>query len=230
MESSVIKNSYTTGYVHGTNIVGGIAGGVDDSAITNSYATGNVGERDDQNVGGIAGGVTGNSVIKNSYATGYVSGDFRVGGIAGTVLENSAITDSYATGNVSGNGGVGGIAGTVLEHSAITNSAAINGSVMGSDRVNRIVGYIDGGGNTISNNFALSGMRGGKNYNGTTNSFTDSGDQSYHGTDKSDDLLKMQSTYSNAVNGDGFGGLGWDFNDVWKIDEGNSYPILKWQE
>jgi hypothetical protein len=46
--------------------------------------------------------------------------------------------------------------------------------------------------------------------------------------------LNTQSTYSNTVNGDGLGGLGWKFggNDAnpWKMPAGGSgYPILYWQ-
>jgi hypothetical protein len=73
-------------------------------------------------------------------------------------------------------------------------------------------------------------MAGGANYNGATNSFSNDSDKLYRGTDKPDAQLKTQSTYSDAVNGDGSGGLGWDFDNIWKMPKNGGYPILKWQE
>jgi hypothetical protein len=48
-------------------------------------------------------------------------------------------------------------------------------------------------------------------------------------TSKTDNELKTKATYEGAVDSDGLGGLGWDFTNIWKIDEGSGYPILKWQ-
>ncbi|MDR1911243.1 MAG: hypothetical protein LBQ52_02705, partial [Helicobacteraceae bacterium] len=217
------------GGVKGPYCVGAIAGCVDDnSSITNSYSTGNV--SGDNNVGAIAGYVHNNSSITNSYSTGDVSGtgDY-VGGIAGAV-GSSNITNSYSTGNVSGIGRygyVGGIAGYVVG-STIENNAAINQEINGSAKVNRIVGDISG--SDVQNNFALNTMttsRGG--------GFSDAGDPRHRGISKSDSDLKSQSTYSNAINGDGLGGLGWKFgNDednpwVWGAFDGYPYPTLYWQ-
>jgi hypothetical protein len=104
----------------------------------------------------------------------------------------------------------------------VTGNAAINPSVSGASDVNRIVGYIDGG-NTTSNNFALNTMT----VTGKTNGNA--------GTSKTITNLKTQSTYSNPVNGDGNGGLGWKFgndeNNPWKIDpyKNNGLPYLYWE-
>jgi hypothetical protein len=55
-----------------------------------------------------------------------------------------------------------------------------------------------------------------------------------HGIDRSEGQLKTAATYSDAVNGNGLGGLGWLFgNDdehPWKMPDGGGYPILYWQE
>jgi hypothetical protein len=208
--------------ITGGQYVGGIAGYVYGGSISNSYATGNVSGTG--RVGGIAGWVDGGSTISNSYATGSVSGTGSVGGIAGYVYDGS-ITNSYATGSVSGTGVyVGGIAGYVDGDSAIVqNNAAINPLVTGSSDVNRIVGGIWSGSSTISNNFALSSMSGGVN-----GSFSSS-ETKYHGTGKpADKFIAPTDLYSGFIDGDGNGGLGWDFINIWKIPNGG-YPILQWQ-
>ncbi|MDR1977046.1 MAG: InlB B-repeat-containing protein [Campylobacteraceae bacterium] len=224
IDSSSITNSYSTGSVSGGNDAGGIAGNVArGGTITNSYSTGSV--SGGSYVGGIAGYLYSDSTITNSYSTGSVSGTgIYVGGIAGTAEQNSSITNSYSTGSISGgSNGVGGIAGHLGPRSSITNNAAINPSVSSGIYVNRIVGSIYGSGITISNNFALNTMT----VTGSTGNNA--------GTSKTITNLKTQSTYSNPVNGDGNGGLGWKFgnNDAnpWKIvsNKNNGLPYLYWE-
>ncbi|MDR3177860.1 MAG: hypothetical protein LBT96_02630 [Campylobacteraceae bacterium] len=220
-----VANSYSNGSINGNRSVGGIVGGVTlNGNVANSYSTGNISGT--QKVGGIVGEVIRNGNITNSYSTGNISGNEQVGGIAGNA-NGGNIANSYSIGNISGDNWVGGIAGRVAD-STIQNNAAINPSVTGTSNVNRAIGYIFL--STVSNNFALSTMSGGD----SSNSFTNSGDTSYDGTSKTDSELKAQTTYSDAISGDGFGGLGWKFGDdaanPWKIDEGNSYPYLYWQK
>jgi hypothetical protein len=110
--------------------------------------------------------------------------------------------------------------------------------VNGSNYTSRVVGYIGTSSvnSVVSNNFALDNMTGGVNYDGATNSFSNSGNISYHGTDKTEAELKIQETYSDAIEGDGLGGLGWQFGDnntaPWKIEsnKNNGYPYFYWQE
>jgi hypothetical protein len=65
--------------------------------------------------------------------------------------------------------------------------------------------------------------------------FSNQADSRYRGINKSDNDLKSQSTYSNAISGDGLGGLGWKFgydNEspwVWGVFDGYPYPALYWQ-
>jgi hypothetical protein len=216
-----ISNSYTIGNVNGGRYVGGIAGYIYGSSnISNSYMIGNVSGSSDY-VGGIAG--YGGGDITNSYSAGNINGSQYIGGIIGQNYYGS-ITNSYSSGNVSGNEDVGGIAGYVYG-ATIRNNAAINPSVTGTSNVNRVMGYINLYASAmLTNNFALDTMSG---------SFT-SGNINYHGVDKDETALKTQTTYSNAANGYGLGGLGWKFgndaNNPWKIDEGSSYPYLYWQK
>jgi len=93
---SSISNSYATGCVSGSSIVGGLVG-CSNGPISNSYATGLVSGSLD--VGGLVGYSQGAS-ISNSYATGSVSGTSDIGGLVG--LCEGPISNSYATGSVSG--------------------------------------------------------------------------------------------------------------------------------
>ena len=101
-----ITNSYATGDVSGTDVVGGLVG-FNWGTITKSYATGEVSGSD------VIGGLVGcnRATITKSYATGYViSYHHVIGGLVGSNYEGS-ITQAYATGNVSGWEAVGALVG-----------------------------------------------------------------------------------------------------------------------
>ncbi len=246
--SSSITDSYATGDVRGTQQVGGLVGH-NEKTITNSYATGSVSGT--QMVGGLV-GVGSGSTITNSYATGTVSGTNTVGGLVGS---GGTITNSYATGNVSSTqgwvGGLVGSGGTITNSYAtgnvsstqgwagglvgsggtITNSYA-TGSVSGANAVGGLVGE----GGTITNSYstgkvsgetrpagtspASGGLVGSGTASNTKNSYWDTETStlttSYGGTGKTTAQMKTQSTYE-----------GWNFDTVWTIKEGVSYPYLK---
>jgi hypothetical protein len=205
-----IYNSYSTGNVHGDNhSVGGIAGVVDKSSVVGSYSTGNVSGVHEK-VGGIAGDLhTIGAIVSDSYSTGNVNGEKYVGGIVGEVYDSgTTITRNYAIGNVNGTTYVGGIVGRATD-SSITYNAAINPLVVGTNFVNRVIG--SGGG--TAGNIAT---------NTLTGTFTDDGVLSHEGTLTDADKFKLKATYDES-------GLGWDFDDIWNIDDGNGYPYLKWQ-
>ncbi|MDR0666183.1 MAG: hypothetical protein LBF71_02110 [Campylobacteraceae bacterium] len=149
--TSSVTNSYFAGNVNGVGYVGGIAGYVKySSSITNSHSTGNVSGV--QYIGGIVGWVYSSSSITNSYSTSNVSGDYRIGGIAGVVESSSSVTNSHSASNVSGNERVGGIAGLVWS-SSVTNSY-FAGNVSGNDYVGGIAGYVRDY-SSITNNAAI---------------------------------------------------------------------------
>jgi filamentous hemagglutinin family protein len=109
-----IFNSYTTGTITGGGVVGGLVGyNVDTSGsiakILNSYSSVNI-NSDMNKIGGLVGYTAGYQEIKNSYATGSVSGNTQVGGLVGD-YENGTVINSYSTGSVSGNSSIGGLIG-----------------------------------------------------------------------------------------------------------------------
>jgi hypothetical protein len=106
--SGTISNCYSTGWVSGRYLVGGLVG-ENYGTITNCYSTGSVigtGER----VGGLVG--MNHGTITNSYSTGPASGTvYYVGGLVGDNFFGT-ISNCYSTGPVSATGElVGGLAG-----------------------------------------------------------------------------------------------------------------------
>ena len=132
---SAITNSYATGLVLGTSSnVGGLVGNNFAATITNSYAMVSVSGLS-RSIGGLVGSNSGE--ITNSYATGTVSGSNSTkGGLAG--FNDGTITNSYAAGKVNGSGiTVGGLAGsnsrTIIDSYWLSRSASSGGNNVATD-------------------------------------------------------------------------------------------------
>ncbi|WP_165452161.1 Ig-like domain-containing protein [Paenibacillus thalictri] len=203
--SGTISNSYVTGSVYGSSAyIGGMAGFAAGS-FQNSYAAVNVSGT--SRVGGLVGDFANGGNILNSYATGSVTGTSNVGGLAGNVAGGftaTSIQNSYATGDVTGTSAVGGLAGKISGDS--TYIASIQGSYS--------TGIVTGSGSDIGGLVGLA-----TSPSDITDSFwnmeTSGQLTSAAGAGKTTAQLKMQSTYS-----------GLDFNTVWGIRDGETYPYL----
>ena len=209
--------------VTGGQYVGGLVGYASRSTISNSYTTGSV-TGTGSYVGGLVGSASRGTKISNSYSTASVTGAGGLGGLVGEA--DGTIENSYAAGSVEGTGNlIGGLVG-YASSSVISNSYA-TGSVTGYDYVGGLVGYAWRP--KISNSYATGLVTGydyvgglvGWVYVGTTvNSYWDRQTTSQRSSDggvgKTTDDMKKQTTYEN-----------WDFDTVWKIDEGNDYPTLR---
>ncbi len=206
----------------GGNFVGGLVGLNYDGGIINTHAEGNV-TGGGNYVGGLVGynlstadeedvGVSDDgppppegALIERSYATGNVKGVNYVGGLVG--YNSGVIVDTDAWGNVTGKEAVGGLVGFNDNDSVIVNSYSI-GTVSGSKSVGGFVGH---------------------NNNGVIIS-------SYWDMTTSGKIIGVGS--SNGVNPMDVTGLntpammqessfeGWDFDNVWSIDEGVTYPLV----
>ncbi len=109
-ENGMIENSSTSVAATGDISIGGFIGWLQDCQINSSYATGSV-TTESGAIGGFVGYSGGpGALIKNSYATGNVTGFNYVGGLVGNV-EAGTIENSYAIGTVIGSGAVGGLVG-----------------------------------------------------------------------------------------------------------------------
>lgn len=214
--------------VNGGDYVAGLVGFNINGIITNSYCTGSV--NGGQTIGGL---VSYNlyGTIANSYFAGDVTAiSAYVGGLAGMNFEGT-ISKCYSTGSVNGGHiGIGGLVGVNWEHngleSTITNSYS-TASANGYDYVGGLVGNNHG---NIDNCYSTGSASGanpryvgglvGRNWDTCHYSFWDTESSGQNasscGTGKTTSELKQQATF-----------FGWDFNNVWDIIEGQSYPFLR---
>ncbi|NIK78067.1 hypothetical protein FHS15_003205 [Paenibacillus castaneae] len=139
------------------------------------------------------------SVIENTYATGVVKGTGSVGGLIGD-LQHTTILNSYAIVDVTGNNSnVGGLAGK-------TSSSAAKERIINSYSAGKVSigGGILGGGSATSPQVVSSYW----------DLVTSARPTSFSGgVGKSTADMKKQSTF-----------VGWDFDNLWTISEGVSYP------
>ncbi len=236
---AMITESFATGAVTGDENVGGLVGGnygqgpgEDAAIIEKSYATGAV--KGSYDVGGLVGENYGGKIEK-SYATGNVAGGDYAGGLVGWngYDDDSLIVQSYATGNVKGSYAVGGLAGG--NEGWISNTDAWS-NVTGKEAVGGLVGFNDNDG-LIENSYSIGTVSGSKSVGGflghNNNGVIIS---SYWDMTTSGKIIGVGG--SNGVNPMEVTGLntpammqessfdGWDFDNVWSIDEGVTYPLV----
>lgn len=206
--SGYIKNCIALEDVKGRgHAVGGLVGSnTYEGKIIESYAEGNVTGNT------VLGGLTGinDGLINMCFATGNVKSDGNVvGGLVGNNI--GLIKNSYAKGNVTGWYYIGGFVGILGPYQSIimvdvdkkiVNSYA-SGEVSGESDLGGFVGKKDEDA-VIKNSF----------YNQLSLSKNNE-----IGTAKLPEEMMKKSTYS-----------GWDFNQIWKIENGKRYPLLKWSE
>jgi len=245
---TTIKNSYTTGIIEaGGDSVGGLIGqinGMDgfETIIINCYSTKEI-EAQGNSIGGFIGEVNGELNIENCYAKGPVKGQKKVGGFIGEfsptkiTLKNSyatgeviateddaggfigqikrsvntlsnTIENSYATGNVEGKSNVGGFIGNIMN-----SGGSVDININNCYSIGNITGMISLGG-FIGSNSAGAGVITNCYYDEDTSGKSDTG----KGEPRSTSDMRKKTTYTS-----------WDFTTIWKINEGVSYPIFKWQ-
>lgn len=216
----LIRNSYSESKVTGSSTVGGFIGLITNSTILDSRSTGDVnafllGDRDIAHaVGGFVGEAyvfigTGHS-IERSYSTGSITGETNayVGGFAGE-LDTMVVKDAYATGTVSiskvaetiwYNQETGGFAG----HAIRTSMANVYASVLvkGSGLTKGHIGKEQE--NILSGYSYYDTQISKKTGNGVLM------------VGRTTSQLKQKATY-----------VGWDFDTIWQIEEGVSYPTLR---
>lgn len=105
------SDAHVSIYSNGYTYIGGLVGYNNNSIIEQSYATGDVSSS--RNAGGLVGYSGGSSNVRNSYATGHVTGvsNAAIGGLIGAG-NSGTVENSYATGTVTrDNGLAGGLVG-----------------------------------------------------------------------------------------------------------------------
>ena len=206
-----ISNCYSTGSVTGIGAVGGLAGYNDDSPISDCYSTGDVNGVDE--VGGLLGDNWGS--VSNCYATGDVNGVEEVGGLVGRNCDGS-VSNCYSTGDVSGDyyvGGLVGINGIPRYSGGIVSNCYSTGDVNGVDYVGGLVGANASG--DLETSFWDVETSGEPNMCGSQGGLATACDPN---CGKTTAEMQTTSTFTEA---------GWDFVDIWLINEGATYPVLR---
>ena len=200
---SMIENSYhRTGTVSGSEKIGGLVGD-NNGIITKSHAESNV--SGSRYVGGLT-GYSGYGEILLSYATGTVTASNETaGGLVGSV-QNTTINDCYAMGNVSGGSELAGLAGYLSVGTTVTNCYS-TGFVNGSSLIGGLIGAKSSS-STVTSSY----------WDTDSSGIETSADGIGYSTS-----AMIKSTNSVPIYTD------WDFEDIWIIDEGSSYPYLQWQ-
>jgi len=185
-----------------------------------------------KNIGLVDAHITGNShtgglvginyvSVFNCHCAGTVNGENSTGGLVGWNCGN--VSNSYSAGSVDGQFYVGGLVGENYE-GTISNSYSA-GSVSGGS-TGGLVGWNNG---TLTNSYSVGSTSGsiytgglvGWNNGGTCNNCfwdtqTSGQTTSAGGTGKTTAEMKQKATFTN-----------WDFDTVWDIVEGKTYPYLK---
>lgn len=200
----------------GDSTIAGCLAGVANSDISISYSKGSLTLT---GAGSYAGGLLGqnlsNGTVANCYSRASASSTLYAAGLV--AYNYGAVSNSYAKGNVSSQYYGAGVVG--YNDGA---NATLSGCVSGSPKVDisdqkgwaiRVLGgFKNGAAQPGENNYALNTII--LSVNGVPKKVTDN---ILDGYAKTEEELEQQSTYT---------GLGWDFSDVWSIDEGHAWPLL----
>ncbi len=247
--SGTVLNCTSYGNTSGNFNVGGVVG-YNNGTVKNCTSFGNVTGTGSDYIGGLVG--INNGTIIDSKASGNIIGDIAIGGLIGLNLKTGTVTNCTASGKVTGLSDVGGLignnSGTVGKCGSIGNSMGTgdyvgglignnsgtltncysHGSAVGDEFVGGLIGYTSG---AVTNCYSAGHVTGNSNIGGLigsstgtiTNCFwdnetsslkTSAGGAGAQGRNTSE--MMMQVTFTRA---------GWDFVNIWGLDEGKMYPF-----
>ena len=200
-----------------SSVIGGLIG---DSyaTISECYTEGSVVSTATSSIsGGLVGRNNTSYQISNCYSSSDVTGIQNVGGLVGRNFGN--VNNCYASGNLTSGGIAGGVVGYNDGNSTVvTNCYAMNPTINATSSSGiaiRVIGGIANGAPTPEmNNYALKTMV--VSVNGVPQKIYD---DNLNGVSKTLDLLQQGTTYSSST---------WNMTNVWGIDEGISYPYLRY--
>lgn len=204
--------------VTGANYTGGLAGRNDGNVI-NCYIKGDSDVTGGNYTGGLL-GINYSSVIQSSFEGG-VSGGGYVGGLCGSVSGGS-FEQCYAAANVTATAAnAGGFAGYVTDAGSMLRNSFSAGKVVGVSSSAGFAGLINAG--KVENCYSISTNAGGFSNNGNNamvqNSYFDS-DWIATPIAKPEARTTAQMTSQSNY-------TGWNFDNIWKIEEGSGYPMLR---
>ncbi len=209
-EGAVIeKVNIVNAKINAQSTIGGIVAIARDTEIR--YSSAKVDINGTRHLGGLVAESRGETTINQSYSDGIVrliEGNSQpLGGLVATQGENSSIIDSYSTAAVIAvNRRVGGLVGYSATSASIIRSYAA-GHVY-------IIDPLDNYGGLIGQNW---------DEDEVINSYWNTESTGQPESDGGTGLNTQQMTSQNSFNG-------FNFNTIWAIDEGSSYPYLQWQD
>jgi uncharacterized repeat protein (TIGR01451 family) len=218
----------------------GLFGSTAGATITNTGVT-NVDITGKMSVGTLV-GYSENTNISDSYATGFVTGDFEsIGGILGENNSGTSIARVYA--NVTVDCDVSYVGGLVGINMGEINDSYAMGAVNGDDYVGGFAGVNLG---TISNSYSTGSVTGNFKLSGFVSESPGSENNCFWDTETSGQENSAGDaegkTTSEIQDVDTFTDAGWDFisetangsDDYWDMDQeetvNDGYPILRWQD
>jgi len=226
---ATISNCSATGLVTGQGYLGGVGGlaGGNGGTISHCSFTGVVtAQHAWDTIGGLVGGNTG--TILNSFSDGSFVGGDCIGGLV-SWNHNGVISGCYSTGSISGRMRPGGLV-SHNDNGTIKNCYSMC-SVDGWEGSGGLIGYNENG--SILNCYST----------GLVDGYSPFGGLVGYNRDGMVDFSFWDMDTSGLSFSDGGTGLstwdmyekktfldaGWDFDNIWWIDEWRNYPILKWQ-
>ena len=247
--NGTITNCKVTGTVADGTPVGGMIGKLDGGKLSGCQADVTINVTGENSyVGGLAGEVTGDVEQSLSYGTLTATGNNSyVGGLVGLCNDGSSISNSYSSAVINSSLSAAGI---VAYNFGVVDKCYADGNIFSMNYGAGIVGYNDGEGAVVKNCVAMNnkidvtfesqseqsggyGMRiiGGIKNNAPAPEMNNYAlktmqvsvndvpqkvyDDIMNGTAKTLAQLKSKATYEE---------LGWDFNTIWRIEEGSTYP------
>ena len=202
--------------------LGGLVGSCRSTVIDQCFLTGNLVGRD--HVGAFVGGDCNDVIIRNSYADANIRSYWQAGGLFGVTAGNVTIENCYFTGTVTTQSGwAGGIIGLIDRAGEVkmSNTVSIADVSSGEKAGYHIAGNINNVGTVSLFRNNLYDFDAIINTNGEEWKVTSEIEipgQIEYATGKLITQLKQQATYT---------AIGWDFDNVWTIQEGQSLPQLK---
>jgi hypothetical protein len=182
-------------------------------------------------VGGLVGSNGVGSTVFNSYFTGSVSGFSSVGGLV--AYNDGSILNSYSNASIFGNNTVGGLIAFNGNFGNITNSYSLGDVTRLSGSIWSVFGgfLADKYNDAVTNCYSIGKVIYDDEIDPTDKGFSSS---SISGNNYWDIETSLQITSGTGATGlttiemkDPNNFVGWDFDTVWAIEEGITYPYLR---
>jgi len=216
--------------VSGNTTSGGLVG-YNDGSIKQSFAKGTVKGLGNNSLylGGLVGENWGK--ISDSYADISIEGVEGIGGLVGYIYDGGILKTSFALGSVEGSEAnstlLGGLVGEIYD-GEVSDCYAVT-AVSGGDVIGGLTGGNDG---IIKRSYSAGLVEETDNSGGFIGLNNGTIENSHYDSERAGqiDNYAQGAGTENMTKRDTFVETDWDFQNIWDIEEDNSYPYLRWQE